>query len=113
MATATEIQIAQAKNFIAGKWVSSKGTRTVERRNPADENDIVGAITLSTRDDARAAVAAAEAAFPAWKRTPAPLRGKLINRVAQLMAARIDELAAMLTREEGKTLGESKGELMR
>ena len=113
MATSAEIQVAQAKNFIAGKWAESSGTRVVERKNPADDRDTVGAITLSTREDAKRAVEAASAAFPAWKRTPAPLRGKLIARVAQLMTARIDELAAMLTREEGKTLSESKGELMR
>ena len=113
MATSAEIHIAQAKNYINGKWTDSRGSRRVERRNPADSNDIVGSITLAARDEARAAIAAASAAFPAWKRTSSIIRGKLIMKVAQIMSARINELAAQLTREEGKTLSESKGEIQR
>ena len=113
MATSAEIHIAQAKNYINGKWTDSRGSRRVERRNPADSNDIVGSITLAARDEARGAIAAASAAFPAWKRTSSIIRGKLIMKVAQIMSARINELAAQLTREEGKTLSESKGEIQR
>jgi aldehyde dehydrogenase (NAD+) len=113
MATSAEIQIAQAKNYINGQWTGSRGSRTVERRNPADSNDIVGSITLAGRDEARASIASASAAFPGWKRTSSITRGKLIMKVAQIMGARINVLAAQLTREEGKTLSESKGEIQR
>ncbi|HZU22039.1 MAG TPA: aldehyde dehydrogenase family protein [Terriglobales bacterium] len=113
MATTAEIQVASAKSYIAGKWADSRGSRRVERRNPADSNDVVGSITLATREDARQAIAAAQAAFPAWKRTSPITRGKLVMKVAQIMAARVNELAAMLTREEGKTLSESRGEILR
>ena len=94
MATSAEIQIAQAKNYIDGKWVPSSGSRQVERRNPADKNDVVGAISLATREDAKRAIAAAQAAFPSWKRTSSITRGKLIMKVARIMTTRIDQLAA-------------------
>lgn len=113
MATSAEVQIAHAKNYINGKWTMSSGTRVVERRNPADNNDVIGSITLATREEAKQAIAAAQAAFTAWKRTSSISRGKLIMKAAQIMTARINELALLLTREEGKTLAESKGELMR
>src|SRR5207237_1370520 len=113
MSTAVETAIAHAKNYIAGRWIESTGTRTIERRNPADHDDIVGAVTLASREDAKRAINAAQEAFLSWRRTPAPARGKLVARVAQIMTARIDELAAQLTREEGKTLAESKGEILR
>src|SRR5438270_3943731 len=113
MATTAEVQIADAKNYINGKWASSSGSRRVERRNPADSNDLVGSITLATREDAKAAIAAAQAALPAWRRTSSITRGKLLMKVAQIMSAGINELALQLTREEGKTISESKGEIMR
>src|SRR5262245_33755091 len=105
--------VAQARNFVNGKWVESAGTRTVERRNPANSDDIVGAVTLSTREETRAAVDAAVKALPGWRDTPPLVRGKIIAKAAQVLAARIDEVAACLTREEGKTLSEAKGEITR
>jgi len=100
-------------NFVNGRWVEPKGGRSVERRNPANHDDLVGVVTLSTREETRAAIAAAEKAFPAWRATPPPVRGKIIARAAQIMTERQDELARMLTREEGKTLSESNGEILR
>lgn len=113
MATIAESTLSTAKNYISGQWTSSQGTRTVRRLNPADANDIVGSITLATREEARAAIAAASAALGGWKRTSSITRGKLVMKTAQIMAARINELAAQLTREEGKTLSEAKGEIQR
>jgi aldehyde dehydrogenase (NAD+) len=109
----TALSVARALNFINGQWIESAGKRAVERRNPANFDDIVGMVTLSTREETRRAVNAALAAFPAWRDTPPPVRGKIIARAAQIMTARLDELAATLTREEGKTLSESKGEILR
>ncbi|MBV8205300.1 MAG: aldehyde dehydrogenase family protein [Acidobacteria bacterium] len=102
-----------SRNYVGGSWKPSSSSRTLERRNPADHNDTVGAVALATREEARAAIAAAAAAFPAWRRTSAITRGKLVMLAARIMSSRIDELAAQLTREEGKTLAESRGEILR
>jgi aldehyde dehydrogenase (NAD+) len=101
------------RNFINGKWVDSRATRTSERRNPADLNEVIGLAPLSTREEAREAIAAAQAAFPAWRETPAPVRGRVIAKAALIMEQRKEELARMLTREEGKTLKDSLGEVQK
>src|SRR5712692_1596987 len=104
---------ARSMNFVNGNWVESTSTRLVERRNPANFDDVVGMVNLSTREETRAAVQTAAAAFPAWRSTPAPVRGRIIGRAAQIMTQRKDELGRMLTREEGKTLSDSSGEILR
>jgi aldehyde dehydrogenase (NAD+) len=101
------------RNYINGVWSESSSSRTVDNVNPADTRDVLGTIKLATRDEARAAVEAAEAAFPAWKATPAPARGKIVGRAAHLLEDNKEELAQLLTREEGKTIAESRGELQR
>ncbi len=114
MGTMTEVRKATTcPNYIDGKWVDSRSGKTVERRNPARHDDLIGHTPLSSREELRAAVAAAKRAFPAWRETPAPARGKIIFRAAQIMTERKDELARLLTREEGKALSESQGELLR
>ncbi len=107
------LRVTHAKNFINGRWVESASGKSVERRNPANLEELVGVIPLSTREETRAAARAAAEAFPAWRATPAPLRGRIIANVAAIMTARKDELAAVLTREEGKTLKDSRGEIQR
>jgi acyl-CoA reductase-like NAD-dependent aldehyde dehydrogenase len=99
------------RNFINGEWSPSRSPRFVERRNPADRDEVVSVVPLSTAEEARDAVAAARAAFPAWRGTPAPARGRILSRAAQIMDRRKDELARLLTREEGKTLRDSLGEI--
>ncbi|MBI3661451.1 MAG: aldehyde dehydrogenase family protein [Acidobacteria bacterium] len=112
MATATTtVQIC--RNFINGKWVESKATRTSERRNPANLDEVVGLVPLSSREETREAIAAAKAAFAAWRDTPAPVRGRVIARAALIMEQQKDELARILTREEGKTLKDSLGEVLK
>src|SRR5258706_7821425 len=113
MPVMAETAISRARNFINGKWVEPAGKRTAERRNPANHDDIVGVVPLSTREETRAAADAAKAALPGWRNTPAPLRGKILAHACQLMTEQIEDLAAILTREEGKTITESKGEVMR
>ena len=113
MATIAETAIARAQNFVNGKWTSSVGKKSAERRNPANSDDVVGVIPLSTREETRAAVDAAQAALPAWRNTPAPLRGKILAKACQVMTEQMEPLAAILTREEGKTLNESRGEILR
>jgi len=106
-------EVARARNFVNGRWVEPAGQRRVERRNPADRDDLLGVVPLSTRQETQAAIQAAAAAFPAWRATPAPARGRVIARVAQIMTERQAELGRLLTREEGKTLNESNGEILR
>src|SRR5437899_7576475 len=101
------------RNFIAGKWIESASSRIVENINPANTDDIVGTVRQATREEARAAVEAAAEAFREWRATPAPTRGRIVARAARLMEEHKEELAQILTREEGKTIGESRGELHR
>src|SRR5947209_12815787 len=100
-------------NFINGEWVESESTRTVQNINPANTDDVLGTIRQATRDEARRAVEAASAAFRDWRTTPAPARGRIVARAARLMDEHKEELAELLTREEGKTISESRGELQR
>ncbi len=101
------------RNYIGGKWVESASQRTVPNLNPADTDDILGIIRQATRGEARQAVEAAAGAFPGWRATPAPARGRIVARAARLMEDHKEELAQILTREEGKTIAESRGELQR
>src|SRR5438105_15212006 len=101
------------RNFINGEWVESVSSRTVENVNPANTDDVLGTIRQATRDEARSAVEAASNAFRDWRTTPAPTRGRILARASRLMEANKEELAQLLTREEGKTIAESGGELQR
>src|ERR1700674_571306 len=101
------------RNFIAGKWTESSSAKTVKNVNPANTDDVIGTVRQAKREEARAAVEAASEAFQSWRRTPAPARGKIVAKAARLMEEAKEELARILTREEGKTLSESRGELQR
>src|SRR5258708_24677611 len=101
------------RNFIGGKWVESISAKTVNNVNPADTDDLIGTVRQASREEARAAVEAASEAFQTWRKTPAPARGKIVAKAARLMEEAKEELAQILTREEGKTLSESRGELQR
>src|SRR5690348_18478536 len=112
MATAVT-SAATCKNFIGGRWVESRATKFLERRNPANTDEIVATVALSTRDEMHEAVSAARTAFPAWRDTPAPERGRILFRAVRIMDERKDELARTLTREEGKSLPDALGEVQR
>ncbi|MFN2576445.1 MAG: aldehyde dehydrogenase family protein, partial [Pyrinomonadaceae bacterium] len=101
------------RNFIGGKWIESTSEKTVNNINPSNTAEVIGMNRQATREEARAAVDAASEAFHKWRRTPPPARGKIVARAARLMEAAKEELATILTREEGKTLSESRGELQR
>ncbi len=100
------------KNFINGQWEESVSEKSVPNINPADLASI-GTVKLATREEARRAVEAAYEARRAWRSTPAPVRGKMLFRATRLLDEQKDEIAAILTREEGKTLGEARGEVQR
>ncbi len=100
-------------NFIGGEQAPSAGGTTIEVRNPADIDDVLGLVQASTVDDVRAAIGAARDAYPAWSGMIAPERGKILHRAANLLDTRVDEWAADLTREEGKTRAEARAEVVR
>jgi aldehyde dehydrogenase (NAD+) len=107
------VKVERYRNFIGGAWVDSSSSKTTLNWNPANFEDILGSVPLSSADEARAAVAAAHAAFPGWRDTPPPVRGALLFRVQDLMDQEKDALARLLTREEGKTVKEALGEIQR
>lgn len=100
------------RNFIGGRWQESATGRLVANRDPAT-GEVLGQVPLSSREEARAAVEAAAAAFPKWRDTPGPVRGRILFKVMEIFEREMSRLGEALTREEGKTLAESKGELMR
>src|SRR6202042_586357 len=112
MSTATATD-QLCKNFINGEWVESRSTKIFERRNPANNDEVVARIPLSTREEMKRAIAAARAAFPAWRGTPAPTRGKILFKVVRIMEDQKEALARLLTREEGKALKDALGEVQR
>jgi alpha-ketoglutaric semialdehyde dehydrogenase len=99
------------QNFINGKWVDAKSGRTFENRNPANWDEVVGLFPKSGRDDVEDAVKAARAAFETWRLVPAPKRGDILRRVGDIMVARKEELARQMTREMGKVLAETRGDV--
>jgi alpha-ketoglutaric semialdehyde dehydrogenase len=101
------------RNYINGEWLESVSQKTAENRNPANTDDVLGQVRQATREEARRAVEAASDAFREWRRTPAPTRGRIVARAARLMEEEKEALAQLLTREEGKTISESRGELQR
>jgi aldehyde dehydrogenase (NAD+) len=100
-------------NLIDGEWRASSAAATFPDVNPADTRDVVGLLQDSGPADVEAAVAAAAAAFPAWSQTPAPVRGRHLLKASQELEKRTAEVADLLAREEGKTIGEAKGEVTR
>jgi aldehyde dehydrogenase (NAD+) len=104
---------ARYRNFIGGQWLDSAATKNAPNVSPADTRVTLGQVPLSMPQEVDAAVAAAASAFPAWRDTPAPVRGNLLVRWAALLTQHTDELAAILAWEEGKTFGEARGEVMK
>lgn len=100
-------------NFIGGEWVAPSTGNWAPNKNPADTSDLIGEYPQSGAKDANDAVAAAKAAFPEWAATPSPARGRILWKAADLFRANLEELGRMLCREEGKTLAEAKGEVLK
>jgi acyl-CoA reductase-like NAD-dependent aldehyde dehydrogenase len=101
----------QFENFIGGRWVAPTTGEHFENRNPADWNDVIGAFPLSDAKDVDRAVASAKKGFEIWRATPAPARGDVLRRVGDIMATRKEEIADLMTREMGKPLQETRGDV--
>ncbi len=99
------------QNLIGGKTQNSSSNEFFEKTNPADTNDLIGSFPNSSPKDLDDAVKAAKEAFKTWSKTPAPKRGEILLKAAQITAERKEELAQVLTRETGKPLVEARGEI--
>jgi aldehyde dehydrogenase (NAD+) len=98
------------QNLIAGEWIGTNATKNI---NPSDTNEVVGLYADGSAEDTRNAIAAAKAAFPAWSRSGIWERHVILKKTGDEIMARKDELGALLAREEGKTLPEATGEVIR
>ena len=99
------------KNFIAGEWVAPTSGNYFENRNPADWNDLIGCFPRSGPEDAERAIASAKRGFAQWSKTPAPLRGAVLQRVGDLLVQKKEAIARAMTREMGKVLAETRGDV--
>lgn len=99
------------KNLIGGEWAESRSGRTFENQNPANTKDVVGIFPRSDQDDVNDAVEAAKRAFERWRLIPAPRRGEIIYRCAQILQERKEDYAREMTREMGKILKETRGDV--
>lgn len=100
-------------NYIDGAWVPSSDGKTAGSINPANKNEIVGLIQLSTKEDLDRAVAAAKRAQVQWRKLSGAARGEYLFRIANIMEQRLTDIAETMTREMGKTFPEAKGETAR
>jgi aldehyde dehydrogenase (NAD+) len=98
-------------NFIGGAWVPPTAGKYRDNTNPADTRDVIGRFPMSDATDVNRAVASAQRGFQQWRRTPAPARGDVLRRVGDLLAARKEEIADLMTREMGKPLAETRGDV--
>lgn len=99
------------KNYINGQWVEPKSNKYFKNINPANIEDVIGEFPESGQDDVNAAVAAAKEAFKMWKNMPAPKRGDIIRKAGDIFARRKNEIAKIMTREMGKPVFETAGDI--
>ena len=98
-------------NLIGGKFVPAKSGKTFENLNPADTSDVVGVFASSDASDVDAAVQAAAKAYESWRLVPAPKRAEILFRAAELLVKRKEEFSRDMTREMGKVLAETRGDV--
>src|ERR1700748_1878902 len=98
-------------NLISGEWVAAKTGKTFLNINPADKNDVIGEFQSSGAGEVAAAVRAARAAFNAWRLTPAVKRAEILYRTGQLLEQRKEQYAQEMTREMGKVIAETRGDV--
>ena len=99
------------KNFINGEWVAPHGSDTIEDRNPANTDEVIGIFPASSPKDVDAAVNAARQAYKSWRLVPAPKRAEILFRAAELLVKRKEEFSRDMTREMGKVLAETRGDV--
>ena len=109
MATASAPKIF--RNYINGEWVEARGGKVIEDRNPANTDELVGMFPASEAEDVERAVEAAKAAYNKWRLTPAPKRAEILFHAAEILVARKEDYSRDMTREMGKVLAETRGDV--
>jgi acyl-CoA reductase-like NAD-dependent aldehyde dehydrogenase len=109
--SATRASAQTYHNYIGGEWVASASGETFENLNPADTSDVVGRFALSTAEDVERAVDAARDAYDMWRRTPAPRRAEILFRLGEILIRDKERYTADMTREMGKVLKETGGDV--
>ncbi|HSE38726.1 MAG TPA: aldehyde dehydrogenase family protein, partial [Blastocatellia bacterium] len=99
------------RNFIAGEWVAPKSGSYVENRNPADTRELVGRFPASNAEDVERAVGVAAEAFQRWRKVPAPRRAEILFKAGEILIQRKEVFARDMTREMGKVLKETRGDV--
>ena len=99
------------KNFINGEWVEARSGNAIEDRNPANTSELVGMFPASSEEDVTLAVDAAKAAYKKWWLTPAPKRAEILYRAAEILVKRKEDYSREMTREMGKVLAETRGDV--
>src|SRR5437764_12697696 len=99
------------KNYIDGQWVESASGKTFDDINPADSGDVVGTFQESNADDVNAAIDAADRAFQSWRLVPAPKRAEYLYAVGAILKRDKEKIAREMTREMGKVLDETRGDV--
>ena len=100
-------------SFIGGRWLEGGSSRAVRVLNPAKPSEVVAEFAAADEADVRRAVDSAQAAFHDWKALPAPERGRLLWRAADIARRRLEDVAHIMSLEEGKLLRESRGETLK
>jgi len=107
----TAVSTRTFKNFINGEWLAPSSGNSHLNRNPANTTEIIGEFPLSTPADMEAAISAAREAYKTWRLVPAPKRGEILFRAAELLVKRKEEFSKDMTREMGKVLPETRGDV--
>ncbi|HKS41184.1 MAG TPA: aldehyde dehydrogenase family protein [Blastocatellia bacterium] len=108
---ARKVKAEEYRNYIAGEWVAPSTGSYIENRNPADTRDLVGRFPASNAEDVDRAVSAAVDAFTKWRKTPAPRRAEILFTAGEILIKRKEEFARAMTREMGKVVKETSGDV--
>lgn len=109
--TANSSGVTKFRNFVAGQWLETGTEGSFLNVNPADSNDIIGEFPSAGKKELEDAIAAASEAYQEWRLVPAPRRAQIIHRAGDIMASKKEELAQLMTREMGKVLSETRGDV--
>src|ERR1700693_1159303 len=99
------------KNYINGEWIEAGSGKVIENRNPANTDELIGMFPASSSEDVEAGIAAAKAAYKKWRLVPAPKRAEILFHAAEILVARKEDYAREMTREMGKVLAETRGDV--
>ncbi|WP_221567204.1 CoA-acylating methylmalonate-semialdehyde dehydrogenase [Alkalihalobacillus sp. TS-13] len=109
---AQQTAVKTIKNYVDGKWIESKSDKTEPVYNPAT-GEVIGNVPISTREELDEAVDVARKAFEEWSQVAVPKRARILFKYQQLLVEKWDELAELITIENGKNFKEAYGEVQR